>query len=126
MFSDCKFQHSSSANAVKTGTEGASFAESIKDQYGFTLVYFDDSASMYNEVRIGNSAACFEDYPVLGYGISQGIGLKIVTQKEQGASYGFAVNKGMNEELLQMFNEGLANIKANGTYQKILDTYIKN
>ena len=88
--------------AVKTGTEGASFAESIKDQYGFTLVYFDDSASMYNEVRIGNSAACFED------------------------SYGFAVNKGMNEELLQMFNEGLANIKANGTYQKILDTYIKN
>lgn len=112
--------------AVKTGTEGASFAESIKDQYGFTLVYFDDSASMYNEVRIGNSAACFEDYPVLGYGISQGIGLKIVTQKEQGASYGFAVNKGMNEELLQMFNEGLANIKANGTYQKILDTYIKN
>ena len=32
----------------------------------------------------------------------------------------------MNEELLQMFNEGLANIKANGTYQKILDTYIKN
>ncbi len=112
--------------AVKTGTEGASFAESIKDQYGFTLVYFDDSASMYNEVRIGNSAACFEDYPVLGYGISQGIGLKIVTQKERGASYGFAVNKGMNEELLQMFNEGLANIKANGTYQKILDTYIKN
>ena len=112
--------------AVKTGTEGASFAESIKDQYGFTLVYFDDSASMYNEVRIGNSAACFEDYPVLGYGISQGIGLKIVTQKERGASYGFAVNKGMNEELLQMFTEGLANIKANGTYQKILDTYIKN
>ena len=112
--------------AVKTGTEGASFAESIKDQYGFTLVYFDDSASMYNEVRIGNSAACFEDYPVLGYGISQGIGLKIVTQKERGASYGFAVNKGMNEELLQMFNEGLANIKANGAYQKILDTYIKN
>jgi len=111
--------------AVKTGTEGATFAESIKDKYGFELAYFEDSANMYEEVKIGNSVACFEDYPVLGYGISQGIGLKIVTDKEQGSSYGFAVNKGVNAELLSKFNAGLANIKANGTYQAILDTYIK-
>jgi len=80
---------------------------------------------MYEDVKIGNSAACFEDYPVLGYGISQGIGLKIVTEKEKGSSYGFAVSKGLNGELLAKFNKGLANIKANGTYQAILDTYIK-
>lgn len=111
--------------AVKTGTEGATFAESIKDQFGFTLAYFEDSANMYEDVKIGNSAACFEDYPVLGYGISQGVGLKIVTDKEKGSSYGFAVNKGLNGELLAKFNKGLANIKANGTYQAILDKYIK-
>jgi polar amino acid transport system substrate-binding protein len=111
--------------AIKTGTEGATFAESIKDQYGFTVAYFEDSANMYEDVKIGNSAACFEDYPVLGYGISQGIGLKIVTEKEKGSSYGFAVSKGLNGELLSKFNKGLANIKANGTYQAILDTYIK-
>ncbi len=57
--------------AVKNGTEGASFAESIKDQYGFTTVYFADSASMYDEVRTGNSVAVFDDYPVLAYGITQ-------------------------------------------------------
>ncbi len=111
--------------AIKTGTEGAAFAESIKDKYGFTVAYFEDSANMYEEVKIGNSAACFEDYPVLGYGISQGIPLKIVTPKEKGSSYGFAVNKGLNTELLAKFNKGLADIKANGTYQTILDTYIK-
>jgi len=111
--------------AIKTGTEGAAFAESIKDTYGFTLAYFEDSANMYQDVKIGNSVACFEDYPVLGYGISKGIGLKIVTEKEQGSSYGFAVGKGLNTELLQKFNKGLANIKANGTYQAILDKYIK-
>jgi ABC-type amino acid transport substrate-binding protein len=111
--------------AVKTGTEGAAFAESIKGTYGFTITYFEDSANMYEEVKIGNSVACFEDYPVLGYGIAQGIGLKIVTEKERGSSYGFAVNKGLNGELLAKFNKGLANIKANGTYQAILDTYIK-
>lgn len=110
--------------AVKTGTEGADFAESIKDQYGFKLTYFDESANMYEDVKAGNSVACFEDYPVLGYGVTQNNGLKIVTEKEQGSSYGFAVNKGKNAELLAMFNKGLENLKANGKYQEILDTYI--
>ena len=55
--------------AVKTGTEGASFAASIKDEYGFSIVTFDDSANMYEEVRTGNSVAVFDDYPVLAYGI---------------------------------------------------------
>lgn len=110
--------------AVKTGTEGAKFAESIKDQYGFTTTVFSDSAMMYEEVKAGGSAACFEDYPVLGYAVSQGIGLKIVTEKEQGSSYGFAVPKGENAELIEMFNTGLKNIQENGKYQEILDTYI--
>lgn len=111
--------------AIKTGTEGATFAESIKDKYGFTTTYFEDSANLYEEVKAGNSAACFEDYPVLGYAITQGVGLKIVTEKEQGSSYGFAVSKGENAALLKMFNDGLEHIKASGKYQEILDKYIK-
>ena len=111
--------------AVKIGTEGQAFAESIKAEYGFETVTFDDSSAMYMDVTVGNSAACFEDYPVLGYGITQGIGLKMVTDKEQGSSYGFAVGKGINTELLDMFNTGLANLKENGKYQEILDTYIQ-
>lgn len=110
--------------AIKVGTEGAAFAESIKDQYGFTTTTFDDSANMYEDVKVGNSAACFEDYPVLGYGVAQGNGLKIVTEKEQGSSYGFAVAKGENAELIEMFNAGLKNLKDSGKYQEILDTYI--
>ncbi|WP_419181611.1 amino acid ABC transporter substrate-binding protein/permease [Niallia circulans] len=111
--------------AVKTGTEGASFAESIKDKYGFSIVTFDDSANMYEDVKTGNSVAVFDDYPVLAYGIKQGNGLKSVTDKEAGASYGFAVSKGENSELLEMFNTGLANLKASGEYQKIMDKYLE-
>jgi polar amino acid transport system substrate-binding protein len=111
--------------AVKIGTEGETFAESIKAQYGFTTVPFKDSAMMYEDVEAGNSQALFEDYPVLGYAISQGVKLKMVTDMERGSSYGFAVAKGSNPELLSMFDAGLANIKANGTYQEILDRYIK-
>ena len=111
--------------AVKTGTEGATFAEGIKDKYGFDLVYFDESPFMYEEVKSGNSVACFEDYPVMGYGISQGNGLKMVTSMERGSSYGFAVLKDKNQDLLKMFNQGLVNVKNNGTYKAILDKYIK-
>ena len=88
----------------------------MKDQYGFETVTFDDSSAMYQDVIGGNSAACFEDYPVMGYGITQGVALKMVTDKEQGSSYGFAVGKGINTELLEMFDAGLANLKENGKY----------
>lgn len=110
--------------AVKTGTEGATFAESIKAANGFELVYFDESPLMYEDVKTGNSVACFEDYPVMGYGISQGNGLKMVTDMEKGSSYGFAVMKGKNAELLKMFDAGFKHIKENGKYQEIIDKYI--
>lgn len=110
--------------AVKMGTEGADYAESLKDTYGFEVKYFDESPLMYQEVLTGNAAACAEDYPVMGYGIANGNGLKMLGDMEAGSSYGFAVQKGKNSELLKMFDEGLKNIRESGKYQEILDKYI--
>ena len=64
-------------------------------------------------------------FPVLAYGIKQGNGLKAVTPKEPGGQYGFAVNKGQNADLLAAFNAGLAEMKADGSYQRVLDTYLE-
>ena len=111
--------------AIKNGTEGATFAESIKAEYGFETISFPDSANMYEDVKAGNSVALFEDYPVVGDAIASGQPFKMVTEMEKGSSYGFAVKKGENAELLGMFDAGLANIKKSGKYQEILDTYIK-
>ncbi len=111
--------------AIKNGTEGATFAESIKAEYGFETISFPDSANMYEDVKAGNSVALFEDYPVVGDAIASGQPFKMVTDMEKGSSYGFAVKKGENAELLEMFNAGLANVKESGKYQEILDTYIK-
>lgn len=110
--------------AAKIGTEGCTFAESIADQYGFTIMQFEDSSSMYQDVLAGNSVACFEDYPVLGYEISRGTAFKMPLEMEHGNSYGFAVLKGQNTELLEMFDAGLKNMKDSGKYDEILDTYI--
>ena len=110
--------------AAKIGTEGCTFAESIADQYGFTIMQFEDSSSMYQDVLAGNSVACFEDYPVLGYEISRGTAFKRPLDMEHGNSYGFAVLKGQNTELLEMFDAGLKNMKDSGKYDEILNTYI--
>ncbi len=109
--------------AIKTGTAAAI---SLKDKYGFTTVTFDDSDNMYNDVVNGNSVACFEDIPVMQYAIKTGTALKIVTKPAQGGYYGFAVMKGQNQELLKKFNAGLAKIKKNGEYQKIVDRYLSS
>lgn len=109
--------------AVKTGTAGADYANSIKDKYGFEIVTFDDSDGVYNDVINGNSAACFEDSAVMYYVIKNGLDLKVVTKPANTTETGFAVKKGQNQELLKMFNEGLAKLKASGEYDKIIKKY---
>lgn len=111
--------------AVKTGTVGYDFAKKLSAEIGFTVNAFQDSADMYNDVATGNSAATFEDAPVLQFGIASGsVPLKVVTDAEPGADYGFAVLKGQNAELLKMFNAGLKNAKDSGAYQQIVDRYL--
>lgn len=113
--------------AVKNGTAGMDFANSLKDQYGFTVTVFEDSPTMYQDVILGNSAACVEDTPIMAASIKEGgLALQIPAGMEsEGAPYGFAIMNADNQELLDMFNKGLANIKANGKYQEILDKYLK-
>ena len=113
--------------AVKNGTAGADFANSLKAKYGFTVTVFEDSPTMYQDVINGNSAACCEDTPIMADNIkTAGLALKIPAGMEsEGAPYGFAIMDKKNQELLDMFNAGLKNIKANGKYQQILDKYLK-
>ena len=112
--------------AVKTGTQGAAYAETLKDEYGFNLVYFEDSPTMYQAVLGGQCVACFEDTPIMQATIKDnGLALKCLEDTANaGGDYGFAIFNADNQELLDMFNTGLANIKANGTYDQILAKYL--
>ncbi|MDO5299565.1 MAG: transporter substrate-binding domain-containing protein [Clostridia bacterium] len=112
--------------AVKTGTQGAAYAESLKDEYGFTLTYYEDSPTMYQAVIGGQAVACFEDTPIIAATIKEnGLPLKIVEGTEnEGSPYGFAIFSADNQPLMDMFNAGLANIKANGKYDEIIAKYL--
>lgn len=113
--------------AVKNGTAGADFANSLKAKYGFTVTVFEDSPTMYQDVILGNSAACCEDTPIIADNIkSAGLALKIPAGMEsEGAPYGFAIMNPVNQELLDLFNAGLKNIRANGKYDEIIAKYLK-
>ena len=111
---------------VKTGTMGATYAESLKDEYGFDITYFEDSPTMYLAVSGGQVVACFEDTPIMITSIEdQGLNMKVVEgTANEGAPYGFAVFNDEGQELIELFNAGLANIIANGTYEEIIAKYL--
>ena len=112
--------------AVKIGTQGAAYAESLKDEYGFNIVSFEDSPTMYQAVLGGQCAACFEDTPIMQASIKDGgLALKVLENTaNEGGDYGFAIFNTDNQELLDLFNAGLADIKTNVTYDEILAKYL--
>ncbi len=112
--------------AVKNATAGASYAESLKEQYGFSVTVFEDSPTMYQDVILGNSAACVEDTPIMADSIKNGgVALQLLDGTEnEGADYGFAIMNEDCQELLDMFNAGLKAIKEDGTYDEIIAKYI--
>ncbi len=110
--------------AAKTGTTSTLYAESIKDEYGFTITYYKDSPTMYQAVITGTAVACFEDFSVIGWAIkNDNVALKTVGEVINPSYYGFAVQKGKHPELIEMFDKGLKNIKDSGEYEKILAKY---
>ncbi len=111
---------------VKTGTQSALYAESLMEEYGFEVTYFEDSATMWQAVLGGQCAACFDDTPIMAYYIAENdMALKLLPETEnEPAEYGLAVFSEDNQELIDMFNAGLKNIKDNGTYDEILAKYL--
>ncbi len=112
--------------AVKTGTQGAAYAESLKDQYKFKITYFEDSPTMYQAVTGGQAVACFEDTPIMITSIKDGnLALKVLEDTaNKGSDYGFAIFDSKNQELIDLFNAGLKNIRANGKYDEIINKYL--
>lgn len=113
--------------AVKKGTTGAIFAEENQQKYGLKINYYDDSPSMFQAVKNGNADFLVEDYPVISYQIKVDPNSKLrvgVKEIEAAPDNAFAVNKGQNQKLLAMFNEGLKKVKASGEYDKIVGQYL--
>ena len=111
---------------VKNGTASQTFLEENKSKYGYKIKTFSDGASMYDSLNSGSVAAIMDDEPVIKYAIKQGRKFKTPIEGTPSGQVAFAVHKDSNPELIEMFNNGLANLKESGEYQKILDKYLSS
>lgn len=110
--------------AVKTGSLSEDWARDMQDDYDFEINSLDQTTSMVNSVQAGHDIALADDLPVIAYGIQQGSGLELISEPEPTGDYGFMVNQDQNQELLEMFNAGLANLQDSGEYDEIVASYL--
>ncbi|HEL1757494.1 TPA: ABC transporter substrate-binding protein/permease [Streptococcus suis] len=111
---------------AKNGTASYSFLEENKAKYGHTLKAFDEASSMYDSLNSGSIDALMDDEAVLLYAIQQGRNFATPIPGEKSGEYGFAVKKGANPELIEMFNNGLAALVESGKYDEILNKYFNS
>ncbi|HFI0085125.1 TPA: ABC transporter substrate-binding protein/permease [Streptococcus suis] len=111
---------------AKNGTASYTFLENNKDKYGYTLKAFDEASGMYDSLNSGSIDALMDDEAVLLYAIQQGRDFATPIPGEKSGEYGFAVKKGANPELIEMFNNGLASLVESGKYDEILNKYFNS
>ncbi len=107
--------------AAQTGTTGAGKVQELADAGKIKeAVILDRLDTVMMQLINGDVDAVINDKPVTeAYMNKQSGKIKMVGDGLNAENYGFAVQKG-NEELLNMINEGLANIKADGTYDELI------
>ena len=111
---------------AKNGTASFDYLNKNAKKYGYTVKTFTDATTMYSSLNNGSIDALMDDEPVIKYAIKQGQTFKTPLKAIPDGQYGFAVKKGTNPELIQMFNNGLAALRANGEYDKIIGKYLAN
>ena len=111
---------------AKNGTSSYSWLEEHAGEYGYTLRAYDEASTMYDSLNSGSIDALMDDEAVLLYAIQQGRSFETPLDGIATGEVGFAVKKGSNPELIQMFNNGLAAIVKDGTYDKIINKYLND
>lgn len=110
---------------AQIGTSGADEADKLKKEGKIKEVkVYEGLDSAMADLQNGTINAVINDEPVTKVYIKEMPGkIKLVGEKLTKEGYGFAVQKG-NKELLDKINKGLANLKANGEYDKILAKWV--
>ena len=110
--------------AAQTGTTGAEKVKELAEEGKIKeAVILDGLDTCMMQLINGDVSAVINDKPVTeAYMKKQPDKIKMVGEALNAENYGFAVQKG-NQELLDMINEGLANIKADGTFDELVDKW---
>jgi polar amino acid transport system substrate-binding protein len=106
---------------VQQGTTGATYTrENVPEDT--KVVDFPSDAEMYAAIQAGNVDALLQDLPV-NLGHTEDGQFTIAEEYKTDEQYGFAFAKEGSEELVSAVNEQLSELRDNGKYQEIYDTY---
>jgi polar amino acid transport system substrate-binding protein len=110
---------------VQTGTTGDEAVTKQQGKNSTNIKRFESTPLALKELEAGGVDAVVADNGVVINYVTNNAGAKFKTVSDKSFApeqYGFAVKKG-NTELLEKLNKGLADIKADGTYDKIYAKY---
>lgn len=110
---------------VQTGTTGDEVVSKLLGKTNTAVKRFESTPLALKELESGGVDAVVADNGVVIHYVANNAGAKFKTVADASFTpeqYGIAVKKG-NAELLEKINKGLADIKADGTYDKIYAQY---
>lgn len=110
---------------VQTGTTGDEVVTKLQGKTSANIKRFESTPLALKELESGGVDAVVADNGVVINYVANNSGSKFKTVADkafQNEQYGIAVKKG-NADLLGKINKGLADIKADGTYDKIYAQY---
>ena len=110
---------------VQTGTTGDEAVSKLLGKTSTNVKRFESTPLALKELEAGGVDAVVADNGVVVHYVANNPGAKFKTVSDTSFTpeqYGFAVKKG-NAELLGKVNEGLAAMKADGTYDQIFTKY---
>jgi ABC-type amino acid transport substrate-binding protein len=105
--------------AAQRGAVGAAVAGKVP---GATVLQFQNNDDAFNAVAQGRADAAITDFPVVAYAAAQKPTLKVTGEIPGDLGLGLMFPKS-NPALRAAFNTGLAEIKADGTYDQIYKTW---
>lgn len=110
---------------VQTGTTGDEAVTKLQGKNSTNIKRFESTPLALKELESGGVDAVVADNGVVVHYVANNPGQKFKTVSDKTFApeqYGVAVKKG-NKELLDKINKGLADIKGDGTYDKIYAQY---
>jgi polar amino acid transport system substrate-binding protein len=111
---------------VQTGTTGDEAVAKLQGKSSTNIKRFESTPLALKELEGGGVNAVVADNGVVINYVANNAGAKFKTVSDAAfvpEHYGIAVKKG-NAELLAKLNQGLAAIKADGTYERIRAKYL--
>ncbi|MDR0489469.1 MAG: ABC transporter substrate-binding protein [Propionibacteriaceae bacterium] len=107
---------------VQKGTTGEIYAEQNQPE-GAQIVGYPSDGELWPALQAGQIQAILQDQPVNVIHARTDAAYVVVAEYQTDESYGMALAKDKNPELLAAVNGALAEMRADGTYKQIYDKY---